>query len=94
MTDKYFTTFRFGQRRKKNHKGLPVLVTQNTPKFGYIILSEIPDELERFNREMRGWKPTPYGTYYKLTDGSNMHLEAMSCAPHNQYHHCRGPWEK
>jgi hypothetical protein len=77
-TDKYFDAFRFGGRRKKNHKGLPVVVNPNTPKFGYIILSEIPDELARYNQEMKGWKLTAFGTYYKIVDGSHMHLEAMT----------------
>jgi len=78
VTDEYFDKFRFGNKRKKNHKGLPVVVDENTPKFGYIILSEIPEELARYNREMKGWKRTPFGTYYKINDGSNMHLEAMT----------------
>jgi hypothetical protein len=78
LTDAYFDAFRFGVRKKTNQHGVAVDVDEDTPKFGYIILSEIPDELARYNREMKGWKRTAFGTYYRINDGSNMHLEAMT----------------
>ena len=73
LTDKYFTDFRYGKRR---HKGKPVNVRQTTRKFGYIILSDIPEELETYNLE-HGWEKTPFDTFYKMTPKTNMHLEAL-----------------
>ena len=52
-------------------------VRDNTPKFGYIILDSIPEELERYNKT-KNWNRTPFGTFYKIVSGSNMHLEAMT----------------
>jgi hypothetical protein len=73
LTDKYFSDFRYGKRQ---HKGKPVNVRQTTRKFGYIILSDIPEALETYNRE-HGWEKTPFDTFYKMTPNANMHLEAM-----------------
>jgi hypothetical protein len=73
LTDKYFTAFRYGKRQ---HKGKPVNVRQTTRKFGYIVLSDIPEELEIYNRE-HGWEKTPFDTFYKMTPNANMHLEAL-----------------
>jgi hypothetical protein len=73
LTDKYFDEFRYGKRK---HQGKPVHVRPTTRKFGYIILSDIPEELEIYNRE-RGWEKTPFDTFYKMRPTSNMHLEAM-----------------
>jgi len=73
LTDKYFKAFRYGERL---YNGKPVNVRQTTRKFGYIILSDIPEELENYNREL-GWERTPFDTFYKMVPNSNMHLEAM-----------------
>jgi hypothetical protein len=78
LTDQYFAEFRLNRRRKQNEQGLSVNVTDTTPKFGYIILSEIPTELEEYNTKIKGWRRTPFGSFYKLSDGSNMHIEAMT----------------
>lgn len=75
LTDKYFDDFRYGL---KNSKGRPVNVRDNTCKFGYIILSDIPQALEDYNRERKDWKKSPFGSFYKLVSGSNLHLEAMT----------------
>lgn len=73
LTDKYFNDFRYGKRQ---YNGKAVNVRQTTRKFGYIILSDIPEQLENYNRE-RGWERTPFDTFYKMIPNSNMHLEAM-----------------
>lgn len=75
LTDKYFDDFRYG--RKKN-KGRPVNVSDTTPKFGFIVLSDIPEALASYNKSRKGWEKTPFGSWYKLIPGSNMHLEAMT----------------
>lgn len=75
VTDKYFDDFKYGT---KNSKGLPVNVRDTTCKFGYIILSDIPEALENYNTTRKDWKRTPFGTFYKIISGSNMHLEAMT----------------
>jgi hypothetical protein len=76
LTDKYFDAFRYGDRRT-NYKGRIVTVADTTPKFGYIVLDYIPNELAAFNIT-KGWNKTPFGTYYKIVPGSNMHLETMT----------------
>ena len=75
LTDKYFDDFRYG---KKKNKGRIVNVLDTTPKFGYIVLSEIPEALASYNKERKGWQKTPFGSWYKIVPGSNMHLEAMT----------------
>jgi hypothetical protein len=74
LTDKYFDEFRYGETK---HKGRHVNVRPTTPKFGFIILSHIPEALENYNLE-RGWRRTPFGSFYRTTPESNMHLEAMT----------------
>lgn len=78
LTDKYFEDFRFGKRKKIKNKGRAVNVSQTTPKFGYIVLSEIPQDLADYNVEMKGWKKTPFSSFYKIEPGSNMHIEVMT----------------
>jgi hypothetical protein len=77
-TDKYFEDFRFGKRKKIKNKGRAVNVSQTTPKFGYIVFSEIPEDLANYNTEMKGWKKTPFNSFYKIEPGSNMHIEVMT----------------
>ena len=50
---------------------------KETPKFGFIILDIMPPLLENFNMD-KGWKKTPFGTYYKMEAPKNMHLEVMT----------------
>jgi hypothetical protein len=76
LTDKYFEAFRYGDKKVWN-KGRSSTVRQTTPKFGYIILSEIPEDLENYNKE-KGWQRTAFGTFYKINGASNLHLEAMT----------------
>ena len=75
LTDKYFDDFTYG--RRKNSQGMTVNVRDETRKFAYIVLSEIPEELEKYNTR-RDWKRTPFGTFYKMVSGSNLHMEAMT----------------
>lgn len=75
LTDKYFDAFRYGKVRSK---GRPVTVRSSTSKFAYIILSDIPEALQNYNTERKGWQRTPFGSFYKIVEGSNMHLEAMT----------------
>jgi len=58
LTDKYFDSFTYG--RRKNSKGMAVNVRDETRKFAYIVLSDIPEVLEKYNTR-RDWKPSPYG---------------------------------
>jgi len=74
LTDKYFDEFRYG---KTKNRGRNVNVRPTTPKFGYVILSHIPEALENYNLE-HGWHRTPFGSFYKTTPESNMHIEAMT----------------
>lgn len=74
LTDKYFDDFRYG---KTKNKGRAVNVRDTTRKFGYIILSDIPEALEMYNRE-HGWHKTPFDSFYKMVSGNNMHIEAMT----------------
>lgn len=67
----------FFKQDKKNYKGNHVIITENTPKFGFIVLDLIPPLLAKFN-EGKGWKKTPFGTYYKIQSELNMHIEVMT----------------
>jgi hypothetical protein len=76
LVEPYFDEFLYKQD-KKNYKGNQVIITENTPKFGFIILDVIPSLLAKFN-EGKGWKKTPFGTYYKIQPELNMHIEVMT----------------
>ena len=37
----------------------------------------IPDPLATYNAD-KGWKMTPFGTYFKIEPETNMHIEVMT----------------
>lgn len=76
LVEPYFEEFIY-QPIKKNYKGNQVVLKETTPKFGYIILDFIPEPLARYNRN-KGWKLTPFGTYFKIEAELNLHLEVMT----------------
>jgi len=76
LVEPYFDEFLYKQD-KKNYKGNQVIITENTPKFGFIVLDVVPPLLAKFN-EGKGWKKTPFGTYYKIQSELNMHIEVMT----------------
>lgn len=76
LVEPYFEEFIY-QPIKKNYKGNQVTVKETTPKFGFIILDMIPEPLSRYNKN-KGWKATPFGTYFKIEAELNLHLEVMT----------------
>ncbi len=76
LVEPYFEEFIY-QPIKKNYKGNQVVLKETTPKFGFIILDIIPEPLARYNRN-KGWKVTPFGTYFKIEAELNLHLEVMT----------------
>jgi len=76
LVEPYFEEFIY-QPIKKNYKGNQVILKETTPKFGYIILDFIPEPLAKYNRN-KGWKATPFGTYFKIEPELNLHLEVMT----------------
>lgn len=78
LVEPYFDDFLYSPN-KKNYKGKQVVVTKETPKFGYIILDVLPPLLKDYNQD-KGWKKTPFGTYYFIKPELNLHLEVMTFA--------------
>lgn len=76
LVDKYFDDFLYNPD-KKNYKGKQVIVKKTTPKFGYVIMDVIPTPLEEYNIG-KGWKKTPFDTYYKLYGDLNLHIEVVT----------------
>lgn len=76
LVEPYFEEFIY-QPIKKNYKGNQVILKETTPKFGYIILDVIPEPLAKYNKN-KGWKVTPFGTYFKIEAELNLHLEVMT----------------
>ncbi len=77
LVQKYFDDFIYGnEKQKKNYRGNVVKVDNNTPKFGYIIMDEMPDLLVEYNKS-KGWRKTPYHSYYKINADQNLHIEAI-----------------
>ncbi|OWP64100.1 hypothetical protein CDA63_05050 [Hymenobacter amundsenii] len=76
LIEPYFDKFLY-ESVKKNWKGNQVNVKETTPKFGFIIVDNIPEQLVRYNRN-KGWKATPFGTYFKMTPETNLHIEVMT----------------
>lgn len=72
----YFDDFLYSPD-KKNYKGKNVVLTKETPKFGYIILDVIPPALKEYNLN-NGWYETPFGSYYYIQPQLNLHLEVMT----------------
>jgi len=76
LVEPYFDEFLY-KPIKKNYKGNQVIVKESTPKFGFIILDIIPEPLARYNKG-RGWKLTPFGSFFKISGELNLHLEVMT----------------
>lgn len=76
LIEKYFDDFMYADD-KKNYKGRQVILSQNTPKFGYIIVDVIPPRLKDYNLT-QGFKVTPFGTLYKINPEINLHLEVIT----------------
>ncbi|MCT3704339.1 hypothetical protein HZQ89_18235 [Elizabethkingia anophelis] len=73
---KYFDDFIYSPD-KKNYKGNHVTISKSTPKYGYLIMDVIPNQLADFNLD-KGFGKTPFGTYYKLYDKLNLHIEVLT----------------
>lgn len=73
---KYFDDFLY-RGKNKNYRKNPVNVNENTPKFGYIIMDVIPSELEKYNLQHE-WKKTPFGSFFRMIPGINLHLETIT----------------
>jgi hypothetical protein len=73
----YFGEFLY-KSDKKNYKGNHVVVQKTTPKYGFIIMDVIPNQLADFNIESCGWQKTPFGSYFKIEPGINLHMEVMT----------------
>lgn len=77
LVEVYFDQFLFGtEKEKKNYRGQKITVTADTPKFGYIVMDEMPSQLIDYNK-YKGWRKTPFGSYYKINPDLNLHIEAM-----------------
>ena len=77
LLEEYFDDFLYGKEKdKKNYRGNVVKVSADTPKFGYVIMDEMPNQLIEYNKG-RGWRKTPYNSYYKIIADLNMHIEAI-----------------
>ncbi|WP_071146922.1 hypothetical protein [Bacteroides ihuae] len=78
LVEGYFDQFLYGEEKdKKNYRKNIVKITTDTPKFGYVIMDEMPDKLIDFN-EHKGWRRTPFGSYYKINGDLNLHIEAIT----------------
>jgi hypothetical protein len=76
LVEKYFDDFIYGDD-KKNYRGRTVILNKDTPKFGYVIVDVIPPKLKEYN-ESKGYKKTPFGTYYKINPELNLHIEVIT----------------
>ena len=76
LIEPYFDEFLY-QPIKKNYKGNQVIIKDTTPKFGFVILDFIPEPLMKFNKN-KGWKMTPFGTFFKIAPETNLHIEVMT----------------
>ena len=76
LVEKYFDSFMYGSK-KTNYRGNPIDVRDTTPKYGYIIIDKIPQELEDYNLK-HGWKKTPFCSFYKMNPELNLYLETIT----------------
>ncbi|MEZ4847498.1 MAG: hypothetical protein R3B93_02450 [Bacteroidia bacterium] len=76
LIEPYFEEFLYNPV-KKNHKGNQVIIKNTTPKFGFVIVDVIPSPLETYNKN-KGWKKTPFGTFFKIEPEINLHIEVMT----------------
>ncbi len=83
LIEPYFDDFIYSPD-KKNYKGKHVVVRKETPKFGFIIVDVLPQPLEQYNID-KGWQKTPFGTFYKMISGKNLHIEVMTFAKLIEY---------
>lgn len=78
LVKEYFEIFQFGnEKQKKNYRGNIVEINSDTPKFGYVIMDEMPEKLIEYNK-MNGWRLSPFGSYYKIIPEQNLHIEAIT----------------
>lgn len=78
LVKEYFEIFQFGnEKQKKNYRGNVIEITSDTPKFGYVIMDEMPDKLVEYNK-LNGWRLSPFGSYYKIIPEQNLHIEAIT----------------
>lgn len=78
LVKEYFEIFQFGnEKQKKNYRGNVIEITSDTPKFGYVIMDEMPDKLIEYNK-LNGWRLSPFGSYYKIIPEQNLHIEAIT----------------
>ena len=77
LVEEYFDDFLYGnEKQKKNWKGQKVEVSKDTPKFGFVVMDEMPKQLVDYNLTHQ-WRKTPFGSYYKINPDLNLHIEAM-----------------
>lgn len=76
LIEPYFEEFLYNPI-KKNYKGNQVIIKETTPKFGFVILDFIPEPLAKYNKN-KGWKMTPFGTFFKIEAETNLHIEVMT----------------
>ena len=76
LVEPYFDSFLYDPI-KKNYKGNQITVESATPKFGYIIVDQIPKQLADYNTD-KGWKRTPFGTWYKMRPEINLNIEVLT----------------
>lgn len=72
----YFEEFLY-QPNKKNYKGNQVVVQKTTPKYGFVIMDVIPNQLAEYNLD-KEWKKTPFGSFFKIEPALNLHIEVMT----------------
>lgn len=73
----YFEEFLY-QPDKLNYKGNHVIIEKTTPKYGFVIMDVIPPQLAQYNIDSCGWQRTPFGSYFKIEGGINLHIEVMT----------------
>lgn len=76
LIEKYTDEFLYGAD-KKNYRGRQVVIRKETPKFGYVVVDVIPKMLEEYNIG-KGYRKTPFGTYYKIYPDLNFHIEVIT----------------
>jgi hypothetical protein len=72
---KYFEDLMDNKARDNN--GELLNLEDTTPKFGYIIC-DIDKGLSEYNIKFNQFRKTPNGTFYKINEQLNLHLEAMT----------------
>lgn len=65
------------ENKARSHDGELLNLEDSTPKFGYIIC-DIDKGMSDYNTKFNQFRKTPNGTYYKINDQLNLHIEAMT----------------